>query len=154
MLVVVGVATARRGVAAACRDSQHSRQTDSRRTTVYYYCCQALQALVGIPVRARADLIQLGVSGVWRRTHGRCLLARSLACLLAGLLRVCGPGGCRERWSSVQQVPAAVWRDEGRSARLRRGEQSAVQAGKQVRLRGIWLDMRVFRQSHGRVVGL
>jgi hypothetical protein len=117
-----------RGV-AACREIA---STAVRRQADYTTAgSQALQALVGI--RARADSLQLvrtargGVSGVWRSlvgpTSDACLLARSLACLLAGLLRVCGPGGCRERWSNVQQVPAAVWRDEGqRKAETRRAE--------------------------------
>lgn len=81
-----------------------------------------------------------GVSGVWRRTHGRCLLAllacllacllaRWLAGLLAGLLRVCGPG--RLPGTVEQQVPAAVWRDEGqRKAEARRTEcRECSQAG-------------------------
>ena len=56
-------------------------------------------------------------------THERCLLACFLAgLLLARSLGVCGHlYGCREWWSSVQQVPAASGVTRG-SARLRRGE--------------------------------
>jgi hypothetical protein len=66
--------------------------------------------------------------GVGRPTDDACLLACSLAGSLAKLLRVCvcvDLGGCREWWSSVQQVPAASGVTRGSGARLRRGEQSA-----------------------------
>jgi len=99
-----------------------SRRKDDPTTTVH-----PLQALVA--VRARADSTRLvhtargGVFGVWRSEGPTgdacllaCLLARSLACFVCVDL-----GGCREWWSSVQQVPAASDVTRG-SARLRRGE--------------------------------
>lgn len=62
---------------------------------------------------------------------------------------MCGPGGCRSGGGAgIQQVPAAG------GVTSSKAEGGRADKKRRLRLEAIWLDMRVCRQSHGRVVGL
>ena len=120
---------------AACRDNQHSRQQTERYLATVLYCtvlyCHGSPAAgagwytgtSGFDTASSALRVAACLAYGVGWTHERCLLACFLAgLLLARSLGVCGHlCGCREWWSSVQQVPAASGVTRG-SARLRRGE--------------------------------